>query len=115
MNEKKDAHKTGKYSKEKGKRFERTVANKFKEYGFDARRSSQYCGINGDADVIGAPKLHLECKAVESLNIYNAMTQSVRDAREGEIPVVVHKKSRRPILVTLGFDDFMEIYKGWLG
>ena len=44
-----------KMSREKGKRFERTVANLFKKHGYaGAHRSAQYCGNTGDAaDVIG--------------------------------------------------------------
>lgn len=66
---------------------------------------------NGDADVIGIPGVHIEAKAVERLNIHEAMEQSVSDARDGEIPVVIHKRNRKPILVTMLFDDWIEIYK----
>lgn len=41
-------------SKQKGARFERLLASKFREYGYDARRTAQYCGNTGDAsDVVG--------------------------------------------------------------
>lgn len=101
-------------SRQKGKRGELFVAHKLQEHGFDARRSQQFAGINNDADVIGAPFLHLEVKFVEKLNLQAAMEQSIRDAREDEIPVVMHKKNRQPLLVTLGFEDFMAMYKQWL-
>ena len=99
-------------SKNKGKRFELTIVNLLKEHGFtESRRSVQYCGANGDADVIGVPGVHIEAKAVEKLNIHEAMEQSIKDARDGEIPVVIHKKNRKPILVTMLFDDWIELYK----
>ena len=70
-------------SKRKGKNGELEVAHFFKNYGFDARRSQQFAGMNGDADVVGVPFLHLEIKRTEKLNLDKAMEQSVRDAREG--------------------------------
>lgn len=97
-------------SREKGKRMELLVAKAFREHGFsDARRSQQFAGINGDADVVGGPVgYHIECKAVERLNIHEAMEQSKRDARDGEIPVVIHKKNREEILVTMRFEDWIK-------
>ena len=100
-------------SRQKGARFERTLASKLSGYGYDCRRGQQYCGANGDADVVGLPGLHIEAKAVEKLNLYDAMAQSKSDAKQGEIPVVMHKKNNCKILVTLELEDFMEIYREW--
>ena len=105
----KTAQQRGKASREKGKRFERQVANAFKEAGYEAYRSQQFSGKNNDADVIVNLPLHVECKFVERLNIDNAMEQSIRDARENEIPIVVHKKSRKQMLVTMRWDDFLKL------
>lgn len=102
-------------SKEKGARFERLLASKFREYGYDARRTAQYCGNTGDAaDVVGLPLIHVEAKHVERLNIYEAMEQAKRDAKEsgkGDLPVVFHKKNNHNILVTMELKDFMQIYR----
>lgn len=104
-------------SKQKGARFERLLASKFREYGYDARRTAQYCGNSGDAaDVTGLPGIHCECKHVERLNIYDAIAQAKRDATaggKGDFPVVFHKKNHAEILVTLQFDTFMQLYKEW--
>ena len=100
-------------SRAKGARFERTLAGKLKEYGYDCRRGQQYCGANGDADVVGLPGIHIEAKAVERLNLYDAMAQAKGDARAGELPAVFHKKNNCKILVTMELDDFMKIYKEW--
>lgn len=97
-------------SNQKGKRAERMLASKFREYGFNARRSQQYAGINSDADVVGLPGIHIECKFVERLNLYDAMAQSKRDARSNEMPCVFHKRSRSEWLVTMRFDDWMTLY-----
>ncbi len=100
-------------SRQKGARFERTLAKKLREYGYSARRTAQYCGNTGDAsDVVGLPYIHIEAKHVERLNIYDAMAQAKRDAGgNGLLPAVFHKKNNCNILVTMELDDFMKIYK----
>lgn len=98
-------------SRNKGAAGERELANKLKEYGYNTRRGQQYCGANGDADVVGIDGLHIECKRVEKLNLDEAMDQSIRDAKQDEVPTVFHRKNRRPWKVTLLLDDFIKIWK----
>ncbi|MBQ3429171.1 MAG: hypothetical protein IJH28_05295 [Mogibacterium sp.] len=100
-------------SKRKGSAGEREAANLLRQYGYDTRRGVQYSGINGDADVVGLPGIHLEIKRVEKLNISNAVAQSIRDARENEIPVVMHRKNRELWLVTMTFLDWIKLYQAW--
>jgi len=97
-------------SRQKGAAFERTLAKILRERGFDARRGQQFSGANGDADVVGLPGIHIEAKAVEKLNLYDAYEQSMRDSREGEVPVVIHKKNRKTILITMSLSDFLDFY-----
>ena len=97
--------------KRKGKEGETELAHKLKEYGYDTKRSVQYNGKDGQADVIGLPNIHIECKRVEKLNIYDAIAQAKRDAKNGDKPAVFHRKNRCNWLVTMELDDFMEIYK----
>lgn len=99
-------------SREKGAAAERELAKILREHGFAARRGQQFSGANGDPDVIGIPGIHIEAKRVERLNLSEAMRQSERDAREGETPVVIHRKNREPWLVTLSLEDFIKLYKG---
>jgi Holliday junction resolvase len=98
-------------SKQKGARFERLLAAKLREFGFNCRRGQQYCGANSDADVVGLPNIHIEAKHVEHLNIFDAIAQANRDKKENEIAAVFHKKNNTDILVTMSLDDFMKIYK----
>lgn len=98
-------------SRQKGARGERELAKVLKTYGYDCRRGQQYCGANGDADVVGLPGIHIECKRVEKLNLYDAMAQSKADARENEMPVVMHRKNNCDWLVTMSLEDWIEIYK----
>ena len=98
-------------SRQKGARAERELANLLKKYGYDTRRGQQYSGANGDADVVGLNKVHIECKRVERLNIDDAVAQSVRDARESETPVVMHRKNNQQWLVTMRLIDWIEFYE----
>lgn len=106
-------------SKQKGARFERTLASLFREYGFaDSRRTAQYCGKSGDAsDVIGLPGIHVEAKHREKMYLYDWIAQAMRDAKangRGDLPAVFHKKNRSEILVTMTFDDWMVLYREYL-
>lgn len=101
-------------SRNKGKRGELEIAHIMQGYGFDARRGQQFSGLQGDADVVGVPYLHLEIKRVQALNLDKAMEQSQRDAREGEIPVVIHRKDRQDWRITMTLEEFMPMYMAWL-
>lgn len=101
-------------SKQKGARFERALASKFRECGYtESRRTAQYCGNTGDAsDVVGLPGLHIEAKHQETMRLYDWVDQAKRDARaSGNLPAVFHKKNNAEILVTMPFDDFMRLYR----
>lgn len=100
----------GKASREKGKKGERELAGALRGYGYNARRGQQFSGKNGDADVVGLPGIHIECKRVEKLNLYDAMAQSKADARAGELPAVFHRRNHSRWLVTMELDDFMMVY-----
>lgn len=100
-----------KNSRNKGAAGERELANLLKEHGYKSRRGQQYCGANGDADVVGLDGIHIECKRVERLNIDDAMAQAVADAKEGEKPAVFHRKNRKGWLVTMPLEDWLEMYK----
>lgn len=133
--------KSGKFSKEKGKRGERMLAKWLQSHGYEAKRGQQQTGASGVADVVGLPGIHIECKNVEELNIPKAMEQAQADAyadslRHGctMLPTVWHKQGRKPWkviiqardlqymlsrcvtdgrqLVAMSAEDFMEIYEG---
>lgn len=102
-------------SKAKGARFERTLASKFREYGYDARRTAQYCGNTGDAsDVVGLPGIHIEAKHQETMRLYDWISQAKRDAAgKGNLPAVFHKKNNAEILVTMTLEDWINLYREW--
>ncbi len=101
-------------SREKGKAGEREFAALCRKHGFEnARRSQQYSGINGDADVVGLDGVHIEVKRVERLNIEKALQQAKRDSKEGEIPIVAHRKNREEWLITMRAEDWFKLYRAW--
>lgn len=104
-------------SKQKGKRFELKLASIFRDYGYNARRTAQYCGNTGDAsDVVGLRGLHIEAKHCEQMRLYEWMAQAKHDAAASGkpvLPVVFHKKNNAEILVTMELDAFMNLYREW--
>ena len=96
-------------SRAKGKRGELEYAHWLNDnFNLNARRGQQYCGLAGNADVVGGfPNTHAECKWVESLNLQRAMEQAVADCGDA-IPYVVHKKNRQPMLITVKASDLKE-------
>ena len=102
-------------SKQKGARFERQLASKFREYGYEARRTAQYCGNTGDAsDVVGLPGLHIEAKHQETMRLYEWVSQAKRDSNgTGKLPAVFHKKNNAEILVTMALEDWINLYREW--
>jgi hypothetical protein len=102
-------------SKQKGARFERLLASKFREHGYEARRTAQSCGNTGDAsDVVGLPGIHCEAKHQERMQLYEWMAQAKRDsAGTGRLPAVFHKKNHAEILVTMELEDWMNLYREW--
>ncbi len=105
-------------SKQKGAKFERFVASMFKDWGFDAHRTAQYCGNSGMAqDVMGVPKLSLECKSYKEVAVYKWYEQAEHDARvanKGDIPVVIFKGNNKPPMAMLSAEHFIMMYKEWL-
>jgi hypothetical protein len=67
------------------------------------------------------PWIHFEVKAVERLNIEEAMSQARRDAgaamadgklQMAKVPVVAHRRSFKPWLVTMEAETFFRFLRG---
>ena len=115
-------------SREKGKRGERQWRDELRANGYAARRGQQFSGSPDSPDVVcdSLPWIHFEVKAVERLNIEDAMEQARRDARrvgksedrnpksEGaeKVPIVAHRRSFRPWLVTMEAETFFRFLRG---
>lgn len=100
-------------SRSKGAKGEREIAKILRqEYGYTScRRGQQYCGANGDADVVGLPGIHIEVKRREKLNIYDAIFQAVREAKRELLPAVFHRRNNCEWLVTMRLSDWIKVYK----
>ena len=81
----------GKAAKRKGKVGEREAAKFISKFGFDAHRGQQYAGSKDSPDVVhNIPKIHIEVKRNEALQIWPALRQAISDAA-GLTPVVMHR------------------------
>lgn len=102
-------------SKRKGRDGEEELVRIIREQGFPRiRRSQQYCGKSGEsADLVGLPNIHIECKRVEKLNIFEAIKQAIRDVLHSgtsKLACVFHRKNKERWLVTMTLEDWFVLY-----
>jgi Holliday junction resolvase len=100
-------------SKQKGSRGEREFASFCREQGYEARRGQQYCGANGDADVVGLPGIHIEVKRTERLSLYDALAQAEHDKKTEGLAIVVHRKNHCKWVVIMDAEDWFTLYREW--
>lgn len=99
-------------SKKKGAAAELEFAKLLRGFGIEARRGQQFSGGSESPDVIhNLPGVHVEVKRVENLSLYPAMDQAIRDAGEGVIPIVAHRRNHKPWLVIGLADHLIPILK----
>ncbi len=79
-------------------------------HGITANRNIQrYIGGRNNPDISAeclGIRLHIEVKRRERLDLRSAVNQAVSDAYGKAFPVVIHRSSRQPWLVTFRLDDF---------
>lgn len=103
----------GKMSQRKGAAGERELAHILRDtYGYEVKRGSVF---HGESDMVGLPGIHPEVKRVEHLNIHAAVEQAKAEAakRKDGVPVVFHRKNRTKWLVTMEFEDWIDLYGAW--
>jgi len=97
-------------SQRKGASGERELVTILTVHGIPCKRNIQrYIGGRNNPDIsaeLDGHPLHIEVKRRERLNISEAINQAVSDADGKAFPVVVHRTSRQPWLVTFRLDDF---------
>jgi len=107
-------------SKRKGATGERELLEILHEHGINnaVRNDQRWEGGRENPDISasyqGIP-LHIECKRVERLNLYNAICQAVSDSAGKTFPVVVHRMNRQPWIVSFRLDDFFKFVSGQIG
>ena len=101
----------GKASREKGKRGEREIAALFRAHGFQAKRGQQYRGGPDSPDIVhDLPYgLYVEVKFREQVSPYAALEQVSCDAALEDTPVVFMRKLRKPWIVVMDADDFLDL------
>lgn len=106
---------SGMKSRRKGASGEREFAALCREHGYpNVVRTAQHCGKNGgQPDVIGLPGIHVEVKRTESLRLYDALAQAIRDCKPGRVPIVAHRKNDCGWVIILTADDFFKLYTEW--
>ncbi len=99
-------------SREKGKRGERQWRDELRAQGYMAWRGQQYSGSSESPDVVCKELsfIHFEVKAVEKLNLYDAMEQAERDAGT-KFPMVAHRRNFRSWMVTMSAETFFKILR----
>ena len=100
----------GRTSQRKGAEGERELAALLRDYGFATKRGGSL-SFGEVPDLTGLPGVHIECKRVERLNVPEAINQAVRDAAEGSLPVLAHRRNREKWLVTMPLLQLIEILK----
>ena len=101
----------GSKSQRKGAGGERELAAVLRGYGYSIERGGSL-SFGEVPDLVGLPDIHIEVKRVERLNVPEAMRQAVRDSEafHDGAPVVFHRRSREPWLVTMRLADWMDLY-----
>ena len=112
-------------ARRKGHQFERDMANYLTEKtGLTWKRGlGQSRGGGGEcADVEvedsdfseNASGVHFEVKRHKRCNIKSALRQAVDDKHPSEVPVIITKDDREPILVTMLMDDWIVLFNSYL-
>ena len=98
-------------SRTKGAGGERELAHELSRVlNCKARRGQQFSGSPDSPDIVtDLDGIHIECKRVERLQLYDALKQSVRDAGPDEVPVVMHRKNREKWVVIVELDRLPEL------
>ena len=102
---------TGRGSQRKGAGGESELCAILQQAGYPVQRGGSL-SFGTVPDLIGLPRVHIECKRVERLNIQEAMNQAIRDAehfRDGW-PCVFHRRNRSGWLVTMRLNDWLTLY-----
>ena len=95
----------GRSSQRKGADGERELVCILQQHGYQVERGGSET-FGTIPDVTGLEGIHVEVKRVERLNVGEAMQQAIHDA-DGKTPLVMHRRSRQPWLVTMRLSDWL--------
>lgn len=102
-------------SKRKGSAGERELLEILLAAGIRAYRNDQiFKSGEGNPDIaaeLAGKQLHIEVKRVERLNILEAVKQALKDAEEGHIPIVAHRRNREQWLITVPLAVLLDLLR----
>ena len=102
---------SGRTSQRKERAGELELTRILQAHGYDVQ-PGQAVSYGATPDLTGLPRIHIECKRNERLNIQAAMAQAERDAdhfRDG-LPTVFHRRNRSNWMVTMRLTDWLILY-----
>lgn len=100
----------GRMQRNKGVRGELEAAREIRRiFGVYAERGQQRSGSADSPDVKSALEgIYLEVKRKERIQLYPALDKAVSECGDAR-PIIMHRKNRRPWLVTMRLDDLPSI------
>lgn len=102
-------------SKRKGSAGERELCALLQQTGLAYRNDQRYVGGVDNPDIAlqaNGQTFHVECKRTEKLSLYEAYEQAERDANGHAVPVVMHRRSRKPWLCVMRLEDWLNLVGG---
>jgi hypothetical protein len=104
----------GKFSVDKGKRFERELVRLFSLAVPNARISRGFQYRDGaEAPDVDLPGFWLEAKVGAKTNPLKALRQATTAARHGRWPLAVCKDDRQTPVCVMALSDFITFYRQW--
>lgn len=100
-----------KNSRRKGKDAELEAKDELNRlFGTDCRRSQQFCGKAGDADVVGLEGIFIEVKRRQSFSIDKTLETCAVDIAGGDfevrpVPLILHRKDDTQWKATIPLND----------
>lgn len=108
----------GRGARAKGANFERELARYFNSQfsQMNAKRGlGQTRGGGEEIADVEMEHIHVEAKRHKRCNIKAALNQAIDDSKEKtKLPVAITKDDRKPILVTMLMDDWIELFKAYV-
>ena len=105
----------GAFSQKKGRKGEIEFRDLLRENGISAYRNDQRGqGGQDNPDIGGLAGCHIEVKRREHLSLNAALDQATADSG-GALPVVAHRVNRRPWVISMRLDDWLQLYEAWRG
>lgn len=108
----------GKFSREKGRRYEQRLARHYRSHGFTVSRNSNQAHYDAQGDDpkgdllgvhAGAERIHVQAKHDERLNIWAALAQASADAPAGWVPAVHFHRNQSDDFIAVPLADWTRL------